>query len=95
MKIKQKKFLKVFPERKMNGLIFQEKVINENNEIQDICLIDEKILTIYLNNNEVLTAMTSCDYPEYLAVGFLFNQNMITSLSDLKEVEFNEDLPLL
>ncbi len=95
MKIKQKKFLKVFPERKMNGLIFQEKVINENNEIQDICLIDEKILTIYLNNNEVLTAMTICDYPEYLAVGFLFNQNMITSLSDLKEVEFNDDLSVV
>ena len=92
MKIKQKKFPKVLPERKMKDLIFQEKVVNERNETQDISLIDEKILTIYLNNNEILTAMTICDYPEYLAVGFLFNQNMITSLSDLQEVEFNEDL---
>ena len=95
MKIKQKKVLKVFPERKMKGLIFQEKVVNERNETQDISLIDEKILTIYLNNNEILTAMTICDYPEYLAVGFLFNQNMITSISDLKEVEFNEDLSVV
>ena len=92
MKIKQKKFPKVLPERKMKDLIFQEKVVNERNETQDISLIDEKILTIYLNNNEILTAMTICDYPEYLAVGFLFNQNMITSSSDLQEVEFNEDL---
>ena len=95
MKIKQKKFPKVLPERKMKELIFQEKVVNERNETQDISLIDEKILTIYLNNNEILTAMTICDYPEYLAVGFLFNQNMITSLSDLKEVEFNEDLSVV
>ena len=95
MKNKQKKFLKVLPERKMKDLIFQEKVVNERNEIQDISLIDEKILTIYLNKNEILTAMTICDYPEYLAVGFLFNQNMITSLSDLQEVEFNEDLSVV
>ena len=95
MKIKQKKFLKVLPERKMKDLIFREKVVNERNETQDISLIDEKILTIYLNNNEILTAMTICDYPEYLAVGFLFNQNMITSLSDLQEVEFNEDLSVV
>ena len=95
MKIKQKKYQKVLPERKMKDLIFQEKVVNERNETQDISLIDEKILTIYLNNNEILTAMTICDYPEYLAVGFLFNQNMITSLSDLQEVEFNEDLSVV
>ena len=95
MKIKQKKFPKVLPEIKMKGLIFKEKVVNERNETQDISLIDEKILTIYLNNNEILTAMTICDYPEYLAVGFLFNQNMITSLSDLQEVEFNEDLSVV
>ena len=95
MKIKQKKYPKVLPERKMKDLIFQEKVVNERNETQDISLIDEKILTIYLNNNEILTAMTICDYPEYLAVGFLFNQNMITSLSDLQEVEFNEDLSVV
>ncbi len=95
MKIKEKKNLKIFPERKMSDLIFQEKVVNEKNEIQEISLIDEKILTIYLNNIEILTAMTICDYPEYLAVGFLFNQNMITSLSDLQEVEFNEDLSVV
>ena len=39
--------------------------------------------------------MTICDYPEYLAVGFLFNQNMITSLNELKSVEFDEDLSVV
>ena len=79
----------------MKDLIFNEQVINEKNESQSISLIDEKILTIYLNKQEILSAMTVCDYPEYLAVGFLFNQNMISSLSEIKEVEFNEDLSVV
>ena len=32
---------------------------------------------------------------EYLAVGFLFNQNMINSIGELKNVEFNEDLSVV
>ena len=95
MKIKQKKIERILPEEKMKDMIFSEKVFNEKNEIQNISLIDEKILTIYLNKQEILSAMTICDYPEYLAVGFLFNQNMISSLSELKEVEFNEDLSVV
>ena len=82
----------ILPKNRMDGLIFDERVFNEKNEAQSISLIDEKILTIYLNSEEILTAMTICDYPEYLAVGFLFNQNMINSASELKNVEFNEDL---
>ncbi|MFL2793128.1 MAG: formate dehydrogenase accessory sulfurtransferase FdhD [Paracoccaceae bacterium] len=95
MKIKQKNFKKILPKLKMKESIFNEKVINEKNESQSISLIDEKILTIYLNKQEILSAMTICDYPEYLAVGFLFNQNMINSLSEIKEVEFNEDLSVV
>ena len=76
----------ILPKNRMDGLIFDERVFNENNEAQSISLIDEKILTIYLNSEEILTAMTICDYPEYLAVGFLFNQNMINSASELKNV---------
>ena len=79
----------------MIGLVFIENVFNENNDIINISVSYEKILTIYLNKQEILTAMTICDYPEYLAVGFLFNQNMINSLSELKEVEFNEDLSVV
>ena len=95
MKIKQKNSKMILPKLKMKDLIFSEKVINENKESQNIALIDEKILTIYLNKQEILSAMTICDYPEYLAVGFLFNQNMISSLRELKEVEFNEDLSVV
>ena len=95
MKIKQKKLKKILPKLKMKDSIFNEQVINEKNESHSISLIDEKILTIYLNKQEILSAMTICDYPEYLAVGFLFNQNMISSLNELKSVEFNEELSVV
>jgi FdhD protein len=37
----------------------------------------ERALTIYLNAQEIVTAMTIGDYPEYLALGYLLNQNML------------------
>ena len=37
----------------------------------------ERPLTLFLNGQEIVTMMTICDYPEYLAVGYLLNQNML------------------
>ena len=37
----------------------------------------ERALTIFLNSQEIVTAMTIGDYPEYLAIGYLLNQNML------------------
>ena len=91
----QKKVNFLTPEENIPKLVSKVRVFNEENKVKYINLIDEKILTIYLNSQEVLTALTVCDYPEYLAVGFLFNQNMISSLSEITEVEFNEDLSVV
>jgi formate dehydrogenase assembly factor FdhD len=40
-------------------------------------VVEERPLTIYLNSQEIVTAMTIGDYPEYLALGFLRNQGML------------------
>ena len=37
----------------------------------------ERPLTLFLNRREIVTMMTIGDYPEYLAVGYLVNQNML------------------
>ena len=37
----------------------------------------ERPLTLFLNGQEIVTMMTICDYPEYLALGYLLNQNML------------------
>ena len=53
---------------------------------QTIPVVEERPLTIYLNSQEIVTAMTIGDHPEYLALGFLLNQGMLKE-SDQAETE--------
>ena len=52
----------------------------------------EKPLSIYLNDNHVITAMTVGDYPDYLAVGYLVNQNIIKDPKKLEKIEVVDDI---
>src|SRR5438045_6956056 len=52
----------------------------------------ERSLTIYLNAQEIVTAMTIGDYPEYLAIGYLLNQNMLQPDDVVTGVDYDEDL---
>ncbi len=58
-------------------------------------VIEERPLTIYLNAQEIVTAMTIGDYPEYLAVGFLKNQGMLKPNDVITDVEFDEELDVV
>src|SRR5689334_20055040 len=48
----------------------------------------ERPLTLYLNAQEIVTMMTIGDYPEYLALGYLLNQNMLKYDDVVTEVEY-------
>ena len=39
-------------------------------------VVVERPLTLFLNGQEIVTMMTIGDYPDYLAVGYLANQNI-------------------
>ncbi|MCZ7658085.1 MAG: formate dehydrogenase accessory sulfurtransferase FdhD [Xanthobacteraceae bacterium] len=52
----------------------------------------ERALTIYLNAQEIVTAMTIGDYPEYLAIGYLLNQNMLRPDDVVTGVDYDADL---
>jgi len=52
----------------------------------------ERSLTIYLNAQEIVTAMTIGDYPEYLAIGYLLNQSMLRPDDVVTGVDYDEDL---
>lgn len=58
-------------------------------------VIEERPLTIYLNSQEIVTAMTIGDYPEYLALGFLRNQGMLPDYSDVIAVQYDEELEVV
>src|SRR5215467_12710476 len=55
----------------------------------------ERALTIYLNAQEIVTAMTIGDYPEYLALGYLLNQNMLRADDDVTGIDYDEDLAVV
>jgi FdhD protein len=51
----------------------------------------ERPLTLFLNGREIVTMMTICDYPDYLAVGYLLNQNMLHADDEITDIEFDEE----
>ena len=55
----------------------------------------ERALTLYLNAQEIVTMMTINDYPEYLALGYLLNQNMLKTDDVVTEVEYDDDLQVV
>jgi len=62
---------------------------------QEIEVVEERPLTIFLNAQEIVTAMTIGDYPEYLALGFLRNQGMLAEGEDITSVDYDEDLEVV
>lgn len=52
----------------------------------------ERPLTLFLNSQEIVTMMTIGDYPEYLAVGYLMNQNMLLPDDKITAIDYEEDI---
>jgi len=55
----------------------------------------ERALTIFLNSQEIVTAMTIGDHPEYLALGYLLNQNMLKADDVVTDVDYDEELSVV
>jgi FdhD protein len=55
----------------------------------------ERALTIFLNAQEIVTAMTIADHPEYLALGYLLNQNMLKPDDVVTGVDYDEELSVV
>jgi FdhD protein len=60
-----------------------------------ISVVEERPLTIYLNAQEIVTAMTIGDYPEYLALGFLRNQGMLRPDDRVTGIDYDDELEVV
>ena len=69
--------------------------VDEHGQPKSINIIEERPLTIYLNSQEIVTAMTIGDYPEYLALGFLLNQGMLSATNEITGIDFDEELQVV
>ena len=89
MSTKKNKYL-IKPNLKNLELTKTIKGYDEKNKKTTIKVVNEKPLTIFLNNQEIVTLMTIGDYPKYLGIGYLINQNMIKKNDKLKSVKYDK-----
>jgi FdhD protein len=55
-------------------------------------VVVERPLTLFLNGQEIVTMMTIGDHPDFLAVGYLSNQNMLRPEDEITGIEHDEEL---
>ncbi|HSD34654.1 MAG TPA: formate dehydrogenase accessory sulfurtransferase FdhD [Alphaproteobacteria bacterium] len=71
--------------RRMSGLDQEGKPV-------ETAVVVERPLTLFLNGQEIVTMMTIGDYPDYLAVGYLINQNMLAADDRIVGIDYDEEL---
>ncbi|MCU9848849.1 formate dehydrogenase accessory sulfurtransferase FdhD [Defluviimonas sp. WL0024] len=65
---------------------------DQTGAVTEIAVVEERPLTIFLNSQEIVTAMTIGDYPDYLALGFLRNQGMLKADDVVTGVDYDEEI---
>jgi FdhD protein len=55
-------------------------------------VVMERPLTLFLNGREIVTMMTIGDHPDYLAVGYLLNQNMLRPEDRVTGIDYDDEL---
>jgi FdhD protein len=58
----------------------------------ETAVVMERPLTLFLNRREIVTMMTIGDHPDYLAVGYLLNQNMLRSDHRIIGIDYDDEL---
>jgi FdhD protein len=66
--------------------------IDQEGREVETAVVMERPLTLFLNSREIVTMMTIGDHPEYLAVGYLLNQNMLKLEDGITGIEYDADL---
>lgn len=69
--------------------------IDQDGRRVEAAIIHERPLTLFLNDREIVTVMTIGDHPEYLALGYLLNQNMLRPDDVVTAVDYDEELEVV
>ncbi len=85
----------IAPTPQGEGLTRAVKGVDHEGNPQEIRVVEERPLTIYLNSREIVTAMTIGDHPNYLALGFLRNQGMISDTDRVTGIDYDEELSVV
>jgi FdhD protein len=66
--------------------------IDHEGRTVDTAVVVERPLTLFLNSREIVTMMTIGDHPDWLAVGYLLNQNMLRPDDRITAIDYDEEL---
>ncbi|WP_119459861.1 formate dehydrogenase accessory sulfurtransferase FdhD [Rhodospirillaceae bacterium SYSU D60014] len=69
--------------------------IDQEGKRIDTAVVVERPLTLFLNGQEIVTMMTIGDFPDYLAVGYLLNQNMLRPDDRVTDIEYDDELEVV
>lgn len=84
--------LPILPDPQARRLIRAVCGMDQSGAEVEIDVIEERPLTIFLNAQEIVTAMTIGDYPDYLALGFLRNQRMLRDDDVVTAIDHDEEI---
>ena len=85
----------IAPDPHAAGLTTSLQGVDASGKSIDLPVVTEKPLTIYLNRQEIVTAMTLGDRPQQMAVGFLYNQNMLQHGDQIIAIDYDEELSVV
>ncbi|MDP7375313.1 MAG: formate dehydrogenase accessory sulfurtransferase FdhD [Alphaproteobacteria bacterium] len=85
----------IAPDPHAAGLTTSLQGVDASGKSIDLPVVTEKPLTIYLNRQEIVTAMTLGDRPQQMAVGFLYNQNMLQNGDHITAIDYDEELSVV
>jgi FdhD protein len=69
--------------------------IDQEGKAIETAVVVERPLTLFLNGQEVVTMMTIGDFPDYLAVGYLLNQNMLRPDDEITGIDHDAELDVV
>lgn len=69
--------------------------VDQDGNTAETSVTVERPLTLFLNGREIVTMMTICDHPDYLAVGYLLNQNMLRADDKVTGIEYDDELEVV
>ena len=69
----------------------QVEVINEHGVREQVSIPAERALTVYVDKREIVTLMTLGAHPEWLVLGYLRNQRLVSHVSEVASITVDWD----
>ncbi len=69
--------------------------VDQDGKVAETSVTVERPLTLFLNGREIVTMMTICDHPDYLAVGYLLNQNMLRADDVVTGIDYDDEIEVV